>query len=272
MTKYNRSKIEQFQATVRGFYRQHARAMPWRQAGHDGRYDAYAVLVSEVMLQQTQVARVIPKYEQFMKRFPNISSLATADLGDVLTVWSGLGYNRRAKYLHKAAGTLQNIQQPWTVDILIACSGIGPNTATAAVIYSYDSPGVFIETNIRTVYIHHFFNDTAGVTDKEILELVKLTLPDTDMRHWYYALMDYGAHLKSTVGNVSARSKSYTKQSAFIGSRRQIRGQILKLLQKGPITLPQLTVHIDDERTVSIVDELMSEKLIHANNGKYFLG
>src|SRR4030095_9666003 len=156
-------RSETFREVVLEYYREHGRELPWRHPGTT----VYEILVSEMMLQQTQVKRVIPKYQSFLKRFPTIQSLANAPLSEVLSEWSGLGYNRRAKYLHDAAKQLVSKVGPWKLEDLTECKGIGHNTAVAVLVYAYNRPLVFIETNIRTVCIHHFFNDKENITDKE---------------------------------------------------------------------------------------------------------
>jgi len=248
------------------------------------------------MLQQTQALRVVPKYQAFLRQFPTVQSLADAPLAAVLVAWNGLGYNRRAKYLHEAAKQLAASPEPWTVEDLEACKGIGHNTAAAVVTYAYNQPVVFIETNIRTIFIFHFFPDRDDVSDKEILPLVEEALhlvegkeqPETwalpkpgamrktvglsHYREWNWALMDYGVYLKRTVGNASRASKHYAKQSTFAGSRRQVRGQVLRLLGKGPQTAAQLAQSIDDERLEAVIQELVGETLIRQKSGLLHLG
>ncbi len=224
------------------------------------------------MLQQTQVSRVVPKYDQWLWRFSCVDNLAQASLADVLSAWSGLGYNRRAKYLHEAAKTLASLSEPWTYEALVACKGIGSNTAAAVMVYAYNQPLVFIETNIRTVYIHHFFNDRDTIPDSEILSLVAQTLDHENPREFYWALMDYGVHLKATVGNASRSSAHYAKQSTFAGSRRQIRGQVLKRLMTQPQTQAELAVIISDERLDTVVADLLREGMITGRNGQLALG
>jgi len=174
--------IAEFRRTVWNFYTERGRHdLPWRLPGADGSFDPYKILVSEIMLQQTQVSRVIPKYAAFLKSFPHVQALAAAPLGDVLAVWNGLGYNRRAKFLWQAAHMIvdkYNGDFPSSIDGLRKLPGVGVNTAGAVVVYSFNLPEPFIETNIRTVFIHHFFKDQTDVPDKEILGWVKKTLPD----------------------------------------------------------------------------------------------
>lgn len=264
--------IATFQELVWENYRTMDRWLPWRAPEADGQFAAYKILVSEVMLQQTQAGRVIPKYQQFIERFPDQHSLAQAPLADVLVAWSGLGYNRRARYLHEAAKRLGATPQPWSYDDLVACKGIGPNTAAAICVYAYNVPLVFIETNIRTVFIHHFFSGSAAVHDKELLPYISETLDREYPREWYWALMDYGVQLKSTVGNAARSSKHYAKQSKFEGSRRQVRGRVLRELASGVRTSAELAEVIPDERLAAVLQELRRDGLISVQGDQLSLG
>lgn len=292
--KIPKKQITEFQGVVWRYYREHGRDLPWRIPESDGSYDPYKVMVSEFMLQQTQVGRVIPKYQEFLKTFPTIEVLAGADLAEVIRLWSGLGYNRRAKYLHEAARKLVSKEQPWKQEELTALKGIGTNTANAIAVYAYNLPLTFIETNIRTVFIHCFFTENESVDDKEIIELVKSTLPEEEQeqseervhstseairnsadmsryRQWYWALMDYGTYLKTVHGNASRRSSHYTKQSAFEGSRRQLRGKVLCLLQTRAMDYRSLAADIDDERLDGVLEDLVKESMIQKSNDTYSL-
>ncbi|MEJ0072891.1 MAG: A/G-specific adenine glycosylase [Candidatus Saccharibacteria bacterium] len=289
-----------FLETLWEYYGAHGRHdLPWRQPEPDGRFDAYKVMVSELMLQQTQVPRVMPKYAAFLERFPTVHALASADLGDVLRTWQGLGYNRRAKFLWQAAQMIDNMSHfPDTLEELVKLPGIGHNTAGAIMAYAYDQPAVFVETNVRTVYIHHFLHDRDDVTDKEILNLLQQTIfegegkeqPETlalpkpgamrktvglshveQPREFYWALMDYGSYLKTQVGNPNKASKHYAKQSQFQGSRRQVRGQVLRALGEQPMELAALQALITDERLESVLNDLVQEGLIRLKGSSYSL-
>lgn len=261
-----------FQKRVWEYYRQSGRHnLPWRQPETDGTYDPYKIVVSELMLQQTQVSRVIPKFVAFTQAFPAWEALAAASLAEVLSQWSGLGYNRRAKFLHQTAQRVVHEHHgrlPRTVGELVVLPGIGQNTAGAIVAYAYNQPAVFIETNIRTVFIHHFFAESEVVHDRELLPFIQANLP-IDVRSWYWALMDYGTYLKQMTGNAARRSVGYTKQSRFEGSRRQIRGTVLKLLSKEPHTLQQLITEIADDRLAGVLVDLEHEGFIELV-GSYF--
>lgn len=265
-------QITDFQSVVLSYYRQYGRELPWRAEEPDGSYDPYKIMVSEIMLQQTQVNRVVEKYTQFLGVFPDVRTLAAANLGAVLTLWSGLGYNRRAKYLHESAKAIDMQGDfPNTMPALQQLPGIGHNTAAAIMAYAHNFPVPFIETNIRTVYIHHFFADKDLVADKELLPVIAATIDQKNPREFYWALMDYGTFLKQTAGNVSRRSAHYNKQSAFQGSVRQIRGNILKMLALQPLASEALLQTIADERAPQVVDDLVKEGLIVEKNNIYTL-
>lgn len=220
------------------------RDLPWRNTR-----DPYGIWISEVMLQQTQVPRVLTRWEAWLDRFPSIQALAQAPVAEVLEEWQGMGYNRRALALKNAAEMIADEydgEMPRDVKRLCALPGIGPATAQGVRSFAFDLPGVYLETNVRTVFLHHFFPDVPGVPDRELIPLVQAACParedgehgpyavaqdgsDTP-RTWYYALLDYGAFLKKTVPNPSRRSSTYTRQSSFEGSRRQKRAYIVRML------------------------------------------
>ena len=244
--------------------------MPWRNNTHP-----YYVLVSELMLQQTQVDRVIPKFELFMRTFPDIEDLAKAPLADVLTVWSGLGYNRRAKFLHEAAK--QVVAQfdgkiPDTYEQLVSLPGIGPNTAGAILAYSFNQPVVFIETNVRTVYFYHFFEDQTLVSDKELRALAEQTVDYEHPREWYWGLMDYGSYLKKQgVGRIN-KSSHYKKQVPLKGSVREVRGLILKALSVNEYSVEQLQAEMpQDKRFSTALAALISEGLVSLTDNQLHL-
>lgn len=246
------------------------RTMPWRE---DIR--PYYVLVSELMLQQTQVDRVIPKFIAFITRFPDEKTLAEASLGDVLTLWNGLGYNRRAKYLHDSAKIITNELQgkfPADYESLLRLSGVGPNTAGAIVAYAFNEPVIFIETNIRTVYFHHFFTDGEKVTDAAVRDLVGKTMDVEHPREFYWALMDYGTYLKKQGAGAIRQSLHYKKQSALKGSVREVRGQIIKRLTQGEATVKELGRDImQDHRFVPALEGLIRDGLVNESQGQLHL-
>lgn len=246
--------------------------LPWRKTK-----DAYRILVSEVMLQQTQVERVIPFYRAFLEDFPSVEALADASLSKVLMRWQGLGYNRRAKMLHEAAKTVvrdHNGKMPKTVEALEALPGVGHYTARAVAAFSGNQDVVFVETNLRTAVIHHFFPGEEKVDDKQVLSILEKALPQGDARRWYSALMDYGAHLKGQGIRVNAKSKGYTKQSTFTGSGREARGAILKALAKGSQSETYLFGILGDDRKEQVgamLAKLSAEGLVQKKRGTYQL-
>lgn len=243
----NSLAIKKFRTTVWRYYRAHGRHdLPWRHT-----HDPYRILVSEVMLQQTQVPRVIEKYKEFLKAFPTIRALAQVSLADVLKVWSGMGYNRRAKYLREAAITIVGQyggRVPRTTSALRAIPGIGPYTASAVRVFAFNIPDTMIETNIRAAFIHHFSKHIYSsknpnwekrrsavmkITDVDIQSFIERAAQGQAPREWHWALMDYGSHIKKLHGNPARKSAHYAKQSRFEGSLRQVRGAILRELHKG---------------------------------------
>lgn len=269
--------IPQFRKTVWTHYKKHGRhALPWRALVR-GRHDPYRVLVSEIMLQQTQVDRVVPYFSAWMKRYPNIRSLAEAPLSDVLQSWQGLGYNRRAKMLHDAAKAVverYDGKMPSAVEELEALPGVGPYTARAVAAFAYNQDVVFVETNLRTAVIHHFYADCTDVTDTEIREVLAKALPTGNAREWYAALMDYGTHLKRSGVRVNAKSKGYAKQPAFKGSGREVRGAILRALAESPRPKKHLIGLMGPDRTGQSegqLSALLSEGLVQKAGRSYRL-
>jgi A/G-specific adenine glycosylase len=265
--------IQSFRKVVWKYYKEYGRHdLPWRKTT-----DAYKILVSEVMLQQTQVERVKPFYAAFLEKFPTANALATASLADVLISWQGLGYNRRAKMLHSAAKEVvekYNGKFPKSVEELEALPGIGPYTARAVAAFAYDQDAVFIETNLRTVVMHEFFSGQEGISDKEILSILAEAYPKSRAREWYAALMDYGAHLKKSGIRINKKSASYVKQSKFGGSAREARGIILKALVRGPRSADFLTKLLGPEREQQMLSQLASmtkEGLIELKHKKFQL-
>jgi len=248
-----------FQTKVKHYYKERGRDLPWRS-----NLSTYRVVVSEFMLQQTQVDRVTPHFRKFVNTYPNWKKLSEAPLGEVLREWQGLGYNRRAKYLHQMAKRLVEecgSKLPRTAEALESFSGIGPYTARAILAFAYDEPQVFIETNIRTVFIHHFFQDHQRVGDKEILSKIEETLDTKAPREWYFALMDYGAHLKKEGVKSHTKSDSYKKQTPFKGSGREIRGAIIRVLSGKKRGLKRSDLYKVIQKEPGIID-LHIEKMV----------
>lgn len=263
------------------------RDLPWRNVD-----DPYAVLVSEIMLQQTQVARVGRFWERFLRAFPTLDALAAAAVPDVLELWQGLGYNRRALALKRTADTCVAQRAgclPDTYEELIALPGIGPATAAGVVAFAYQRPALYLETNVRSVFLHELFPSREAVPDRELAPAVLAAalepLAASDPRRWYYGLLDYGAHLKATVPNPSRRSASHGRQSAFEGSRRQKRAWITRRVLAAPdgVSCERVLADlneaegkagreaVDGELFASIVDDLASEGFFHREGDRLVL-
>lgn len=262
--------VRSFRNIIYRHYHENPRKLAWRMTANP-----YRILVSEIMLQQTQVERVSGKYGEFIKTFPSFKSLARASLRDILEVWQGMGYNRRAVALKKIAETVVSDfrgKLPSSEHELIELPGIGRYTASAILAFAFNKPTVFIETNIRRVFIHFFFQERALVRDSEILPLVEKTLDRSNPREWYYALMDFGVMLKTKTENPNKRSAHYRKQSPFQGSNRQVRGMILSLLLRKPeITESEIVRELksDPERTKENLTALQNEGFV-GRKGKRF--
>ncbi len=242
--------IKKFKKLIYNHYKAHGRVFPWRTTR-----DPYKILVSEIMLQQTQAPRVLEKYTSFLKRFPTLKSLAKAPPKSLLQEWQGLGYNRRAISLQKTAQEIVTKHKgvfPKNYEMLLTLPGIGPATAGDLLAFAWNKPAVVIETNIRTVYINYFFPGQQNIPDSDLLPLIKKSLDNKNPRDWYFALMDYGAFLKKTIPNPSRQSKHYTKQSTFRGSNRELRSKILKYL----LAYPNQTSNIISESLLASLDNV----------------
>lgn len=262
-----------FRKLVWAHYKKEGRHdLPWRKTK-----DPHKILVSEVMLQQTQVERVVPFYKNFLKQFPTAKALAEAPLAEALRAWQGLGYNRRAKMLHHAAKEIVKTHKgrfPKSRTELEQLSGIGPYTAGAVAAFAYNQDVIFIETNIRTALTHHFFPKKKKVSDKEIIKILEQVFPVGKSREWYSALMDYGAHLKKQGVKLNAKSKHYTKQSAFKGSLREARGAILRALAAGPTARAKLIKLLGEDRQEQVqkaLEALLAERLVVRRTNQYRL-
>ncbi len=276
--------LSAFTALVREQGRLHYRSLPWRDTG-----DPYAIWISEVMLQQTQVSRVEGRWEEWLKRFPSVGALADAQLNEVLVVWQGMGYNSRAKRLQECAQIICQEHGgiiPRDYDALVALPGIGPATAAGIRAFAFDEPGVYLETNVRSVFIHELFPEREQVADSELIPLVRQTCPPAgqDVRGWYYALLDYGAHLKKTLPNPSRRSKHHSRQSEFQGSSRQKRSFVLRCVLESPKTSLQLQEALDAFELAAgrprvapaelsrILEKLEEEGLIQQKEDRWLVG
>jgi A/G-specific adenine glycosylase len=261
-------ETKEFRNIIRSNFKQQGRNFPWRE-----NLDPWGIVVSEFMLQQTQTDRVIPYWTRWMKKWPRPQSLARAGLEEVLREWSGLGYNRRAMYLKSAAETIQNEfggAVPQTPELLKTLRGIGDYASGAIACFAYNYPALFIETNIRTVFIHFFFPDQKIVSDSDIFPYLEATLDKKNPRVWYWALMDYGASLKKLVSNPSRKSAAYAKQSPFQGSFRQTRGKILRaLVSRGPLAAADLYPLAEAETLTAALAALKKDRLVAEQDGVY---
>jgi len=266
-------KKKAFQNTILEYYKTSGRDLPWRHTTNP-----YHILISEVMLQQTQVDRVIPKYNSWLRRFPSLQSLASAPLKEVLKEWQGLGYNRRALNLHKTARILVDSfggKIPKDRALLKTLPGIGEYTSGSILTFAHNTPLVLIETNIRSVFLEYFFSRRKNtIHDKELIPLIEESLMRKDPRKWYSALMDYGAHIKSTRGNANKKSVHYRTQSSFKGSHRELRAHLIDIIlhSSTPLTYKKIEKFIsietkyDVDKTLSLLEK---EGFIRKKDKKY---
>lgn len=265
---YDARSIASFRSQVWKYWKKHGRHdLAWRKTTNP-----YRILVSEVMLQQTQVARVSEKYREFLKAFPTIKALAEAPLSAVLRVWSGMGYNRRAKYVRDAAKIIvekYNGRVPHGRKELEELSGVGAYTAGAVRVFAFNESDTLIETNIRAAFIHHFYSSVlqkTAIADSQILPIAAAAAQGQNPRTWHWALMDYGVHVKRLHKNPARKSAHYVRQSRFEGSLRQVRGAILKALAQGHRVQ---SVPFDAERIKSALAGLARDGLITKQKGKW---
>ncbi len=261
-----------FRTIIYEYYGAFGRSFPWRDT-----VDPYRIIVSEIMLQQTQTHRVLPKYRDFLERWPTFEALAKASLSEVFGVWRGLGYNRRARALTEIArivvkehhGSLPDDERK-----LEALPMIGTATARAILAFAFNRPNAFIETNIRRVFIYFFFDGAAGVNDRQIMPVAEQTVDSEDPRSWHYALMDYGVMLKRRTRNPNIRSAHYSRQAPFENSNRQIRGTILKLLNEhGSVVEQTLYEKLDfeHERVRRCLDSLVADGMVAERGNRYLI-
>jgi A/G-specific adenine glycosylase len=266
------ARVRAFQKIIYGHYDTQGRDLPWRK-----KLNPYRVLVSEIMLQQTQVERVIEKFQEFLEAFPDFNALADAPLPRLLTIWQGMGYNRRALALKALAQKVvaeHRGKLPREPESLIALPGIGPYTAGAIVAFAFNRPVVFMDTNIRRVYIHEFFHDRDNIHDDEIIPFLERTMDSEHPRIWYNALMDYGTKLKKEHVNPNRRSAHYARQSPFENSNRQVRGRILNVLVKeASLTQAQIVLRsgMDRARVKQNLAQLIEEGFIKKKGRSFAL-
>ena len=237
--------IAELQGRILGWYAANARDLPWRRTT-----DPYAILVSEIMLQQTQVPRVIPKFAAFLAAYPRLEDLAEAPLDDVLRLWKGLGYNARARRLRDCAAAAVSATAaaggraalPRSFDGLRELPGVGPYTARAVLAFAHNDDVAAVDANVRRVLTHEL-SLPADLGDRELQKVAEAVLPRGRGRDWHNALMDYGALvLTARATGIAPR----TRQGAFEGSRRWYRSRLLQaLLDGGPQRLEQLATVLD---------------------------
>lgn len=265
------TSIPAFLARVIRFDTGHRRSFPWRQS-----YDPYQVLVSEYMLQQTQTSRVIEPFSNFLTRFPSIRCLAKARRHDVLSCWSGLGYNKRAIALQATAALIVSEHDsivPSDEATLRLLPGIGPYTAAAIVIFAYNKRAIAIETNIRTAVAHHFAK--RGMSDTDIASTLERVLKEAERqaisyRRLYIALMDYGAHLKQS--GVRIAGLPIASQGTFKGSVRQARGVIIKtLVEQSCSVTDRHQVPCEKETWGKALTSLLRDGMIEKRGSEYML-
>lgn len=267
--------ISTFQQTILSWYKTNRRDLPWRRT-----HNPYRIMVSEIMLQQTQVSRVLPKYKEFLQAFPTPKALATSNDAQLLRIWSGLGYWRRARFLKETCKKIEKDfsgKFPKGTQTLKTLPGIGPYTAGAISCFAFGNGEPFIDTNIRRVYLHFFFKDKRDVSDSEILPLAQKAIGNQDPREWHWALFDYGA-LVLKDKKINRKSRHYNKQSKFDGSFRSYRAKLLRFLleQKNQRLTTELATEFledalrKDERDYSpqeILESLQTDSLVRIENG-----
>lgn len=262
LSSVSKNQIKKIQQEIFQFYKQHKRDLPWRKTT-----DPYKILVSEFMLQQTQVSRVVDYYTQWMKKWPTIQKLANEEYKNVLRAWIGLGYNRRAMYLHNTA---KIIMEKFSGDIVTAVKhyedlpGIGQYTSKAIQIFSTNANIATVDTNIRRIFINEF-NLEESISEKDLFQLAERCLPLGKSRDWHNALMDYGA-IRLTSKKTGIKPK--TQQSQFDGSDRQIRGKILRALLEEDQSMYQLQqkLQVNKKRLLNILTKMIKEKTISQTN------
>lgn len=270
--------IPTFQKTILNWYAEHKRDLPWRNTKNP-----YKIMVSEIMLQQTQVSRVLPKYKEFLEKFPTPKALSESNDADLLTVWSGLGYWRRARFLKEASKAVEKDfhgKFPKDIKTLLTLPGIGPYTAGAISCFAFGNTEAFIDTNIRRVYLHFFFHNKTDVPDSEILPIAQQAIPQ-DSRNWHWALFDYGA-LVLKDKKINKKSRHYAKQSKFEGSFRSYRTKIMKRLLSEPTkSMPKadaldlledaLRQAEQDYSAEEVLNSLIKDSLVQSSKTRIFL-
>lgn len=259
-------EIKKFQEKIFNWWKENKRDLPWRKTTNP-----YYIMVSEVMLQQTQVTRTIQKYLEFIKKFPTLQSLASALPAEVLAIWSGLGYNRRALWLQQAAQQIiEKGSFPETPKELEKLKGIGPYTARSILIFAMNKDYPTVDTNIRRILIAEGFAEES-TQEKELFQIAEKLAPKGKSRDWHNALMDYGSQVL-TVAKTGI--KPVTTQKKFSESKRYYRGKIVKILiKKQKQTKEQLLKEckLEEKELDEILELLVKDGLIVEINEQYYL-
>ena len=258
LNTHSQESVEEFQQMIMSWWKKNARDLPWRKNP-----TPYQVLVSEVMLQQTQVSRVVPKYLEFLNEFPTLEDLASANTKQLLTVWSGLGYNRRAVWLKEAAGQiLERGEFPQEVGDLRRLKGIGPYTSRSILIFAFNKDLAAVDTNIRRVLIASGFANE-DTNEKKLQDIADALLLRGSSSNWHNALMDYGS---SVLTSSSTGIEPTSKQSRFAGSIRQVRGCIIRILtQSDSLSIDEVTSQLSEEEMELVDLKKVLEQLIQDN-------
>jgi len=248
--------MKPFQRRILSWYKKNKRDLPWRKTTNP-----YRILVSEIMLQQTQVDRVIPYYLKFIKKFPDLETLAKADKKLVLQHWSGLGYNNRVLRLQQLTQILIKNKKsiPQTAEELLQLPGIGAYTANAVLAFAFNKEVPVLDTNIRRVLMHEL-TLPEHIDIKKLKKIAQSYILKGKSRLWHNALMDYGA-LVLTAKKTGIAPLS--KQSAFKGSDREVRGFIIKtLLKEKRISINKIKKSFPEKNILSIAKKMEKENLI----------
>jgi len=253
----SKKKIITFQEKILSWWKENRREFPWRDTT-----DPYYIMISEIMLQQTQAPRVVQKYLEFIERYQTLEGLAKATQTDLLSLWSGLGYNRRALWLQEAAREIVKTDRfPQTSKELRKLKGIGPYTARSILIFAFNYDLATVDTNIRRILIAEGFAKES-TSEKELMFIAEQLVPEGKSRDWHNALMDYGSIVLTSN---KTGIKPVSQQSKFKGSSREKRGKILKyLLDKKSATIDQLSEYT---KTSSKQLEPILDKMIKENPG-----
>lgn len=243
--KLSKKQITSFQQKIFLWWSIHKRDLPWRRT-----HDPYRIMVSEVMLQQTQVLRVIPKYAEFIETFPTVFDLAISSPAQVLRVWKGMGYNRRALYLYKAANVIINEYRgifPKSEQELAKLPGLGTYTARAILVFAYKQEVPLVDTNIRQIITHFFFNDEPQ-KESVIEEAARKLVPAGKSWQWHQALMDYAA-LELRNKQINKYTNKQMNKIPFRESNRFYRGRIIDRLRESDIAQKKLIKELEKQYT-----------------------